>query len=178
MWWGKKRTKPVVQPVEPPKAPVLPEFNPRTQQLFTRRFINGIISAEMIDWAISMLSENYNGRNLRILAGLKTTNDFFEVRDYFHKALCDLGWSVPPEEVTLHWYCLEAAKAIVDGSLVPLQGLAQNYDTLFELKYPEYMRTWVWFHENRHPEYPHYELSEEELTELIMQEAKILVDKQ
>lgn len=99
------------------------------------------ISAEdYIDWAVEMLAQNYDFRDLRILAGLnRKTTSLFESEDYFLKCMKELNLSVPDSEKAIWAYAREAAQAIVGGEIAGKQGvrnmfqfcLATDYDPDF-----------------------------------------------
>jgi hypothetical protein len=76
----------------------------------------------LIAWAIAALIADYDSPSLRILAGLTPLNDDHEVREFFAKALHELGIPQRSPEDCIRVYAYEVCRLIVADAIAPQVG--------------------------------------------------------
>ena len=134
----------------------------------------GSVSARNFsDWAISLLEQGVDSKNIRILASMFNTDVFLEVEDYFLRSLKDLDWKFPNTEECLEIYARLIAAEIVDGKIKPFDGCVIMREIHASLDYPQHLSNWIslyWAGDDLYWEGE--ELTTEYLDKQIVQEAK------
>jgi hypothetical protein len=128
------------------------EFPNKLVKLLAKQINNTIDKQEYIDWAISMLESQYDGYNLRILAGLTSNYSSSETEAYFNRVIKELNIIVPEHEVILRAYLIEIAKEIICGITLPINGVNMIHKyVLTPLEHPRDLMGWCYLWESLEP---------------------------
>lgn len=73
-----------------------------TNRLFYKKNKAQIEAKDYIDWAFSMLKNNYSSPTLNMLAFLKEPLNMFEAEQYFNRTVDELNLTEPPLEVQIN----------------------------------------------------------------------------
>ena len=153
-------------------------MNDETETLIARWYLAqndyGIISAkDFSDWAIFLLEQGFDSKNIRILASMFNADNFSEVENYFHRSLKDLGWQFPNIENSLESYARIIAADIIGGKIKPFDGCVIMREIYNSLDNPQHLSNWIslyWAGDDLYWEGE--ELTAEYLDKQIVQEAK------
>ena len=100
----------------------------------------------------------------------------YEIDDYFHRSLKDLGWKYPSERESLIRYAQSIAKQIVSKEILTFEGSYKMYSIARHLQFPPELVQWLYLDEEITAD-EYRSLSDEELELTIINEARNLVDK-
>ncbi len=127
-------------------------MNEATKQFFVKLYLGQAPSGDYVDWAIACLEDDFDSKNLRMLAGMEKQSYSYEVEEKFRRALTELGWKYPSEKETLQNYVKDLAKAIVIGKVNPAEGCHKIYNVVAFLEYPKELSSWIYLDEGLEPE--------------------------
>jgi hypothetical protein len=96
----------------------------------------------VVNWAAHALV-THDGPSLRILAGLSSPYNEFEVDEWLVKVSKELGVLLPSSDQLLHAYCALVAEDIVNNRITPLDGCETIYGLFVMLGYPEALASWT-----------------------------------
>jgi hypothetical protein len=161
-------------------------MNDETKKLIAKLYMNKAYSENLVDWAVSCLENGIDSKNIRILASMQKGFSFYEVEDYFHRSLKDLGWQYPSKEEALIWYLKNLAKKILSGEVDAIEGCHKIYNIAYSLDYPSELKNWIYLDDGLEPEayktfidYDDWEeVDEEGWNAAIILEAKQLLEIQ
>lgn len=111
-----------------------------TLRLLARRIWPHFDSKLMVDWGVMMLEKGYDSEGLVILAGLDqaATEDR---ESYFWLAVSELGLDVNRSDFELlDNYAQYVVKSVLNGDMVPREGLAIMYKLAWETNSAKYMQ--------------------------------------
>jgi hypothetical protein len=114
-----------------------------TPALFFARATNRLLASEYVEWAISMLEQDFDSPSLRILAGLDGSS-LFEADDYFRRVLRELHISEPDFDTSVRAYACELCTRIISGTLDPKSGVRQLYKTCLATNYANDFMVWLY----------------------------------
>ena len=115
-----------------------------TTAIFGKRAMSQISADVYIDWAMEMLTQNFDSRHLRILAGLgRKTTSASEAEDYFLRCMRELNLSVPNSEKAIMAYACETAQEIVDGKISGKQGVGKMFQFCLATDYDQGFAIWL-----------------------------------
>ena len=150
------------------------ETNTLIAKWYLARDSYGTVSArDFSDWAIQLLEQGFDSRNIRILASMFNADIFLEVEGYFHKSLKDLAWEFPNIEDCLLRYARFIANEIIEGKIKPFEGCIIMREIYNALDCPAILANWIslyWAGDDYY--WQGDNLTEEELDKQIVQEAK------
>lgn len=112
--------------------------------IFGRRATSQASADDYIDWAVGMLEDGYDSRQLRILAGLqrKLVNRF-EAEEHFLGCMRELNLPVPDSSEALLAYACAAAQEIVEGKIPVRLGVRNMYEFCRATDYEEDFVVWA-----------------------------------
>lgn len=90
-----------------------------------------------VAWAMSLLEQGVDTKNLAVLATFIQPLNEFEVEDYFQRVLRELGIRQPCAEEAIEGYAKALAKEVIDGELAPEVGASMIYQANVQAGYPE-----------------------------------------
>lgn len=160
-------------------------MNEATKQFFVKLYLQRASSEDYIEWAIACLEDNYDSKNLRMLASMEKQSYSYEVEEKFRRALSELSWKYPNEKETLENHVKDLAKAIVSDEINPADGCHKIYNVVDFLDYPKELYSWSYLDKGLEPETYEilYDLFEDvpsqntdKWFEAIIEEAKKLVE--
>ena len=109
---------------------------------------------EYVDWALAALEAGQDSEHLRMLAGLGAYPHWQDVRDYFGRALEELGLELPPAAQVIPEYIRDVARGILSGAVGPDAGLHKIYWALqtegVQVPQEEY-ETWLYLEDGLEP---------------------------
>ncbi len=94
-----------------------------TDAILGRRALNHSESGDYVLWATKQLDEGGESKSVNILAGLEPPYNWFEVQEYFTRALRELQIIEKPRDILIEKYAREIAQNIVDQKISPNMGL-------------------------------------------------------
>src|SRR5438067_11666614 len=106
-----------------------------TSAFFYARSVNRGIASDYVDWATAMLEQGHDSNNLRMLAGLESDNTF-EAKEHFERALRELDLSEPDSRTAMRAYACELAQHLASGTIDPATGVRHLYDICVTSGYP------------------------------------------
>lgn len=116
-------------------------LSPEMRRLMADVWTGKSASSTLVDWATDQLVAGKDSPALRILAGLGRA-DSREVRDYFPKALAELGIPFPNKDDCLIYYCGDVARDVIKNSISPLKAFGVLWQITDELNYPDELCCW------------------------------------
>lgn len=125
----------------------------------------GISPRDFSNWAISLLEQGFDSKNLRILASMFNA-DMYEVEDFFHRTLKDLRWTLPSKEECIKRYVDLLVSKIADGTLKPFEGCIELKDIYYAMDQPRNLSNWHALYWSRE------DVSREELDKIIIEDAQ------
>lgn len=153
-----------------------------TPALFFARATNRLFASDYVEWAISMLEQDFDSPSLRILAGLDGSS-LFEADDYFRRVLRELHIPQPDFEASLRAYACDLATRIVAGTLDAENGVRLLYRICLAADYAKDFMVWLYLDDAlddiKAGRYPHtYEsLTTANLEETVRTEAKLFLER-
>ncbi len=157
-------------------------MNEKTQIVFAKYYLEDTSPRYFADWAVSLLEEKYDSKNIRILASMFNAKAHSDVEIYVRKSLEDLNWGFPDKEKCLLNYSKEIARQIVENEMAPVEGCRKIYEICWNLDYSNKLHRWIYLDEGLDPEtydflYDSYENAEptEALKKAIIKEANELL---
>lgn len=130
-------------------------ITPETRKLFAYRYMNRATSEDVVHWTLSLLESGYETPSLLILAGL--TKPFYssEIDEYFRKSIKELEWDFPEGQQCIRDYLKFLAESIIsdykDQENME-KAVAEIYDCVVSLGYPENLRRWIYVDEGLDPD--------------------------
>ena len=152
-----------------------------TPALFFARATNRLFASEYVEWAISMLEQDFDSPSLRILAGLDGSS-LFEADDYFRRVLRELHIPEPDSEASMRAYACDLATRFVAGTLDAKNGVRQLYRMCLAADCAKDFIVWFYLDDALDDieagQYPHtYEsLTTANLEETVRTEAKLFLE--
>jgi hypothetical protein len=120
------------------------ETNTLVAKWYLAQSFYGRVSAkDFSDWAIHLLEQGLDSKNIRILASMFNVDIFLEVEDYFRRSLKDLDWQFPNIEECLLRYAKLIATEIINQSIEPFEGCEIIHKINNALDYPSILGNWV-----------------------------------
>ncbi|MCM3791248.1 hypothetical protein M3221_23220 [Domibacillus indicus] len=114
-----------------------------TNALFYKIFNRCITSEDYVPWAFNMLEDDKDSVSLGILSSFKSTNNIFEVEDYFYRTLKELNIQKPSyKEAALEYICYLARK-IVTCELDAIETAETIFHIACDLDNPEELEAWL-----------------------------------
>jgi hypothetical protein len=113
-----------------------------TPALFFARATHRLFASEYVDWAISMLEQDFDSRSLRILAGLDGTS-LFEADDYFRRVLRELQIPELDFDSSVRAYACELCERVLAGELDARSGVRELYKLCLAADYAKDFRVWL-----------------------------------
>lgn len=146
-----------------------------TNDLVARKYLseknlNQVEPREYVVWAALELEKGHDTPTLRKLAEESEPDKLTDAESLFRECVSELGWEVPTKKASLKQHSRSILQSIVDGDIAPYDGCSHLYIISIFLKHPDYLYEWnglFWARED---------LEEEELNELILEEARIELD--
>jgi hypothetical protein len=117
-------------------------MNDLTKQFFVKLYLENATSEDYIAWAAYCLEDDFDSKNLRMLAAMEKSSYSYEVEEKFHRVLIELNWKYPNKKETLENYVKDLAKAIVNRELNPADGCHKIYNVIDFLDYPKELSSW------------------------------------
>jgi hypothetical protein len=151
----------------------MPDVTPETKELFAKLHMNMATSEDLVAWAVSLLEEGIETKNVSILASLGKPLYPSEVDDYFRRSLKDLGWSFPESEDCLREFMRDTAAKILRNEISPFKGCEQIYQAVRGLDYPGDLIGWSCLYWGHDP-HSYQDLSDDEFDASVRREAKLL----
>ncbi len=113
-----------------------------TDVIFGLRALERGTTATYVDWATGMLEKGADSRSLRILAGLELSISVFEAKDYFLKAIAELGIREPEKSHAITGYAAYLAERLIDN-LIPQETVIMRLSELCCVSgYPANLMIW------------------------------------
>jgi hypothetical protein len=100
----------------------------RLAVVLARREVGLASGSAVVDWATDALTEGRDSASLRVLAGLASSPNEFEVDDHVRAAAAELGVSLPERDRLLRLYATTVAEEIVTGRKRPVDGAKELYE--------------------------------------------------
>ncbi len=148
--------------------------------MFYKKYQNQNVNAvDYINWAFSMLENNYSSFSLNILSSLREPLNIFEVEDYFGRALSEMELQEPSYEECARYYILHLSKKILRDKNNAFDIVYDINTVIRDIDYPEDLEEWFTisdmideFHYGGY----NFKLTKDELIATIMNEAKKSVE--
>ncbi len=103
-----------------------------------------ITAEDYIDWAVEMLEQGYDFRQLRILAVLdRKTTSRLEAGDYFLRCMKELNLPAPDSEKAILAYAREAAQEIVEENIPARKGVRNMFKFCLATDYDHDFVIWL-----------------------------------
>lgn len=87
--------------------------------LFYKKSEQLVTPANYVEWALSMLENDFSSESLYILSSLREPLNLFEVEDYFDRTFVELNLTIPSPEECAHAYIEMLCKEMVSGGSDP-----------------------------------------------------------
>ena len=106
-----------------------------TNVLFAKRYLETAVSENYVEWALELLEQGQDSPSLRILAGLFSPFNSFEVQDYFERSLKELHVDEPKESDAINSYSIYLCERIISGNIETISGMEALYRICIHLDY-------------------------------------------
>lgn len=139
----------------------------RARVLISKSYLYGVVPAvEFSEWAVEMLTDGKDSKDLRMLAATFDEESFYEINERFRKCLDEFGWEYPSKDDCLDWYINCTIARIAEGAIEPFEGCSELKAVCSAQDYPRHLNNWLSLY------WATDEVPENELSEMIVAEAK------
>ncbi|PJO43810.1 hypothetical protein [Lysinibacillus xylanilyticus] len=143
--------------------------------MFYKKYQNQNVKAvDYINWAFSMLENNYSSFSLNILSSLREPLNIFEVEDYFGRALSEMELQVPSYEECARYYILHLSEKLLQDKNNAVDIVYDINTVIRDIDYPEDLEEWFIISDmidEFHYGGNNFKLTKDELIATIMNEA-------
>lgn len=113
-----------------------------TKMLYYKIFEKKVEPVDYVNWAIKMLENSDTSTSLNILSSLSETLNIFEVEDYFHRAVRELGMEEPSHDECCKYYFWYLLKQIIDNESNAINYAYEIYQVVREEFVSEELNVW------------------------------------
>ncbi|KAA0955437.1 hypothetical protein FQ087_12735 [Sporosarcina sp. ANT_H38] len=113
-----------------------------TKMLYYKIFKKKVEPVDYVNWAIKMLESSDTSASLNILSSLSETLNTFEVEDYFHRAVRELGIEEPSQDKCSKYYFWYLLKQIIDNESNAINYAYEIYQVVREEFVSEELNVW------------------------------------
>ena len=113
-----------------------------TKMLYYKIFEKKVEPVDYVNWAIKMLENSDTSASLNILSSLSETLNIFEVEDYFHRAMRELGMEEPSQDECSKYYFWYLLKQIIDNESNAINYAYEIYQIVSEEFVSEELNVW------------------------------------
>ena len=114
-----------------------------TPAIFIERADHNLSASDYVEWAISMLEQDFDSPSLRILASLDGSSSH-EADDYFCRAIRELHISAPNPKENRRAFACDIATWLVAGTLDAKIGVRQLSGICRDFDYAEDYLVWLY----------------------------------